>query len=482
MAKFKPYNQIKPFTGEFRGIQFHIETETSETGQRLALFELPFKEEFEEQHLGRARRKWKVSAFLIGHDQEDKLEKLQAACEANMAGVLTLPTNIYTMAECKVFIKKVQANKIGQIDLDFEFVECSKPAPPKVTIKPNLLDFIKSKLSAIKKFIKDLKDFADAVMDYVHKINGIIDEVIGIVRAALDVIGAVAQVVCDAVNVLKRVKNLINAIKNSPERIAKLLSGAISAINSVLSGKAFEDKDGVLDGIIPSKTMLNNKVKSNVSPSKVDNNFKAAIKKLDIQAEPKPQTELEATRRVSKLKELQEEKDIDKLKEFNKANKSDTHLAKEKTAQHLKTVTLIDACIYATEATFETKKSANDYQKFLVKSIDTEIKRLEIELNQNINIERKIKIIDPKADGIDNIEILELIDNLKNVRFNILLPFDVISSNENEAQYFKVNKEDNLINVIFNQTKSIENIDKILELNQISNLFNIEKNKILELS
>ncbi|MBX9838042.1 MAG: hypothetical protein K2X69_06960, partial [Silvanigrellaceae bacterium] len=102
-------------------------------------------------------------------------------------------------------------------------------------------------------------------------------------------------------------------------------------------------------------------------------------------------------------------------------------------------------------------------------------------LNQNINIEKRIKKINPQADGIDTTEILELIDNLKNVRFSILLPFDVISSNENETQYFKVNKEDNLINVIFNQIKSIETIDKILELNQISNLFNIEKNKILEL-
>ena len=480
MAKFKPYDQIKPFIGEFRGIQFHIEVKTSEHGQRLALFELPFKEEFETQHLGRARRKWKVSAFLIGHDQDDKLAKLEAACEASMEGVLTLP-NVHTMAECKTLVNKVQANKIGQIDLDFEFVECSKPAPPKVSIKPNLLDFIKAKLSAIKKFIKDLKDFADAAMDYVHKINGIIDEAIGIVRAALDVIGAAAQVVCDAVNILKRVKKLINDIKNAPERIAKLLSGAISAINSILSGKAFEDKDGTLNEIIPSKTMLNNKVKSNVNSTQVSNNFQNAILKLNISAEPKPITELEATKKVSKLKELQEAKDIDKLKEFNKATKSETNIAAEKTAQHIKTITLIDACIYATEAAFETKKSANDYQKFLVKSIDAEIKRLEIELNQNINIERRIKRIDPKADGIDNTEILELIDNLKNIRFNILLPFDVISSNENEAQYFKVNKEDNLINVIFNQTKSIENIDKILELNQISNLFNIEKNKILEL-
>ncbi|MBX9837775.1 MAG: DNA circularization N-terminal domain-containing protein, partial [Silvanigrellaceae bacterium] len=257
MAKFKPYNQIKPFIGEFRGIPFHIEMETGETGQRLALFELPFKEEFEAQHLGRARRKWKVSGFLIGHDQDDKLAKLEAACEASMEGVLTLPTNVHTMAECKTLIKKVQANKIGQIDLDFEFVECSKPAPPKVLIKPNLLDFIKAKLSAIKKFIKNLKDFADAAMDYVHKIIGIIDEAIGIVRVALDVIGAAAQVVCDAVNVLKRVKKLINDIKNAPERIAKLLSGAISAINSVLSGKVFEDKDGTLNEIIPTKTMLN---------------------------------------------------------------------------------------------------------------------------------------------------------------------------------------------------------------------------------
>lgn len=82
-------NDLLP--ASFRGVPFQVNGTSSEFGRRNQTHEYPFRDVPYTEDLGRAARKNKIEAFVIGDDHKEQAEKLIDAIETEGAGILIHP-------------------------------------------------------------------------------------------------------------------------------------------------------------------------------------------------------------------------------------------------------------------------------------------------------------------------------------------------------------------------------------------------------
>lgn len=85
----------------FRGVPFHIEDQERLGGRRVAIHEFPLRDRLRTEDLGRARREFLVTAYVIGPDYRSARDALLSACEDLAApGTLVLPTGYEMVVRC----------------------------------------------------------------------------------------------------------------------------------------------------------------------------------------------------------------------------------------------------------------------------------------------------------------------------------------------------------------------------------------------
>jgi prophage DNA circulation protein len=77
-------DQLRP--GSFRGVRFHLDDRSHETGRRIHNHEYPKRDENFAEDMGRKTRTWQVNAYVIGEDYMARRDALMRACEQQGPG------------------------------------------------------------------------------------------------------------------------------------------------------------------------------------------------------------------------------------------------------------------------------------------------------------------------------------------------------------------------------------------------------------
>lgn len=75
----------------FRGVPFLTEAKNTEVGRRVQVDSYPFKDSTQTEDLGRLKRKYTLTAYVIGDDHDLQRDKLIAALETKGPGELVHP-------------------------------------------------------------------------------------------------------------------------------------------------------------------------------------------------------------------------------------------------------------------------------------------------------------------------------------------------------------------------------------------------------
>lgn len=235
MPSFSPYQETENAV-YFRGTKIFYENIDIEKGNRIVLHDLPLSDKFTTQYLGRARRKWTISGFLIGDKLADDLKKLEAAAESQQAGELILPSGAVSV-ECQSCKINTTRNKIGYRSIELSFVEAAEELKAiSIPKKAGFLDKIKGILAAIKNFVKQVRAVISQVSDFVAAVKDVIKTVGFIVKSVLAAVNAALQTIVDVVNVFKELEKTIDGIIKSPEQIASLIQNTIETVCNIISG------------------------------------------------------------------------------------------------------------------------------------------------------------------------------------------------------------------------------------------------------
>lgn len=235
MPTFSPFQETEDAI-YFRGIKIFFENIEDESGNRLVLHDLPLADKYTTQYLGRARRKWVITGFLIGDTLADDLKKLKTAAEAQQSGELILPNGAINVEceKCKVITTR---NKIGFRAIEISFVEAAEELKSlSIPKKTGLLDKIKGILAAIKNFVKQVRAVISKVSDFVAAVKNVIRAVGSIVRSVLAAVNAALQTIVDVANVFKELEKTIDNIVKAPEQIAALIQNTIETVCNIVAG------------------------------------------------------------------------------------------------------------------------------------------------------------------------------------------------------------------------------------------------------
>lgn len=123
--------QLRP--ASFRGVSFFVDSDEANFGRRVALHEYPQRDKPMAEDMGRATRRYRVNAFVVGPDFIAARDKLLAAIEQEGAGLLVHPFYgelAVTAEECSVSHDKSAG---GMAAISLTFVEAGELAYPQQT-------------------------------------------------------------------------------------------------------------------------------------------------------------------------------------------------------------------------------------------------------------------------------------------------------------------------------------------------------------
>lgn len=114
----------------FKGVPFHVEDDSVESGRRVVTHEYPMRDEPASEDLGRRARRITVRGYVIGPNFDVRLRALRAACESGGPGPLLLPSQGVHQVRCDFVGTATNREEGGFGTADLEFVEAgSSPGP-----------------------------------------------------------------------------------------------------------------------------------------------------------------------------------------------------------------------------------------------------------------------------------------------------------------------------------------------------------------
>lgn len=112
----------------FRGVPFHVDHHSVETGRRLVVHEFPGSDLPYVEDLGRQASKITVTAYTVGNLADFAAAQLQAACDRAGAGPLVLPHGRLD-AHCDSCKRDASKDKLGYIAFELKFVRAGLDVP-----------------------------------------------------------------------------------------------------------------------------------------------------------------------------------------------------------------------------------------------------------------------------------------------------------------------------------------------------------------
>ncbi len=230
----------------FRGVPFFVEQADRTAGRRTQTHEYPQRDDPYIEDLGRARREFNLTAFVVGADYIAAADKLLEACEMAGSGTLVHPWLGSMEVTLQTPARASYSKALGQATIDMSFVEAGKlnfPAAVASTQKQVVLSADKLANAAATDFsilykINGLPDFVQnaANGDFTRvfsslalpKIPGL--GVLGFANSALKSLESTLLLLNDPPNLAWSVLNFMGL-----SSVARQLTYGASLIDSILS-------------------------------------------------------------------------------------------------------------------------------------------------------------------------------------------------------------------------------------------------------
>jgi prophage DNA circulation protein len=427
MSKFKE----KLLQASFKGVNFFVNNHSSEFGYRFFSHALPFKNEFENQELGKKQRSYNVTGYVVGDDYFKLRDDLIAKVEEGGIGELVHPYLGRLSVICPSIVVAESSEKGRFCALNFQFIESSKPLPiaPKID-KAAVVNAAanKTKLDTLNDFQKAYNFITNSVKEISGKIREAqesLKEVMDTVRDVENLAGSIAQIATDFTYLVKNARGVIDRIAAFPDFVGGLLNDVLSAFDKVISG----DNRSALPSAISSLALP-----GMFATTKVANEAKnqSRSEKSD-----------ESRKKLEAYKSIYN-KEINTINKIN-SNSSESIEVKKNINEIQKFVqihALSSACSYAASTTFLTISEANKVRDELVVKID-----------QLMN--------DPSICD----DVFTSLYNLRSVTYDALVS---IADEIPIIKYFKVHESQNIINFCFENLGTLENMEDIILLNNIN--------------
>ena len=215
----------------FRGVPFHVESDTLSAGRRVQTHEYPGRDKPYTEDIGRASRKGSIEAFLIGNDYMAARDRLLAALEQGGPGELVHPwygrMSISVDDGCRV---RHGARDGRYCAITISFVEAGELAYPTAaasTAAQSLQAADALKTSALDDFVS--KFSIDNLPDF---------GVLGAVNSATAMLGKLDNALFHMEGVLKtpaRLMGDLNTLLLAPQSYAQKLFGIFASGAGYLS-------------------------------------------------------------------------------------------------------------------------------------------------------------------------------------------------------------------------------------------------------
>lgn len=236
--------------GSFRGVKFFTESHSTTFGRRVATYELPFDEKGVAHYdLGRAARRFDLTAILLGDDYDKERDALIAALEKRGPGLLVHPQLGRVMVVIRNGVRISESTQRGRVaEVSFSAVEARDPAPPDtnagsllgaakavkaaagdswleiVTSGPDLINT--DAVATMDSMLRDLKN-ANAMITAVTEAPGLVTDKIDAISRELD-------------NLIQTPRRLFDAIDNA-------ILALVTSAGRVFSTDAAEDLAATLN-------------------------------------------------------------------------------------------------------------------------------------------------------------------------------------------------------------------------------------------
>lgn len=208
----------------FKGVTFSVEQADGEVGRRTVLHEFPFRDIPQGEDLGRAARRFNVTALFVGPDAVDRAKQLLDALERPDAGILVHPWHgshlVQLSGNARVRWPRFAG---GRVSIELPLVEAGET--PANAIRPDTDAQLSSACDAAQAA-------TDAELDknFLAEIDGYLDEAIATVDAACAAVESFLAPVQRAEAQLDRLIAGVNHIINVPLQVAAKLSSRISNV------------------------------------------------------------------------------------------------------------------------------------------------------------------------------------------------------------------------------------------------------------
>lgn len=120
--------------GSFRGVPFSTQSHERSGGRRVAIHEMPSRDEPTLEDLGRKAREFSIECHVVGADYRDGRDKLIDALEAEGPGLLVHPWHGQMMVAALEYTNSESTDEGGICRFSIRFGEAGLPAPAPVSV------------------------------------------------------------------------------------------------------------------------------------------------------------------------------------------------------------------------------------------------------------------------------------------------------------------------------------------------------------
>lgn len=229
----------------FRGVPFEVESVSFSGGRRVAVYEMPGRDQAVTEDLGRKPRLAPFAAYVIGDDAQAQSFTLIQALEADGPGLLVHPVFGELMVNSTDYALTLSWDQCRALSFSLSFVEAGE------------LEFIDVDTGEELDAAADALDLSAA--DYITGaldtggMPGVLVDAMAAISAALDAVEAIVAtpfaIIADAAEIVSDIAALkarVSALAQAPEDLAAAMAALLARIGDIvglrsLAGAAGEE-------------------------------------------------------------------------------------------------------------------------------------------------------------------------------------------------------------------------------------------------
>ena len=250
------FNQSRIRTASFKNAKFYFNSSDIKGGIKFAEFNYPKTDKRNIESLGKLLKKISITALIDCNKNYSARDKLQKAFDEPEAGNLSLPFYKKFYGFVTEYSFRDSATAVGNIEVNFEFVEVSKDSNIKkadkgflANLKSKILGDYENDFDKAFASVVNAKEQFDSAVDTLTEISNTVNQFASGVAGAGNSLGdfatSINQIVSSANNLVKTPKTLANNVKLAFDNLSIAYNSSKDLFNacSAMFGINIKDRE-----------------------------------------------------------------------------------------------------------------------------------------------------------------------------------------------------------------------------------------------